>query len=367
MKWDDPLNPNGPNTGIVVNGQEVFDWSRMPGYNVSNGESYDGYKELIEGIKSQSKENNAWSAEQAQKQMEFQERSQQKAMDFNAAEAAKNRDWQKMMSDSAHQREVKDLMAAGLNPVLSVNGGNGAAVGSGATAGAVGAGAGAKGDTDTSSNAAIVSLLSAVINRKTQLEVADVNAKNNLAVAEKYNAISKYLGELQNSTSLYLGEKGLVNSMAIAGIQAAASRDVAGINSAAMRYSADTNLQTAIYAANAQSWTSRAVATINAYSHVVGSSISAQANKYAADVNAAIRKYEANGNWNNAQDLQRKQQLFDDYIKKHYPNNVWQAISGATASTRDYMSYGDFWAGDPSRYSYDPPLPPSSGGFGSNR
>lgn len=97
------------------------------------------------------------------------------AQAFNAAEAAKNRNWQERLSNSAHQREVADLKKAGLNPVLSSNLA-GASTGSGASASSDAA------NVDTSMPQAIVDMAEAQLNSATQLQTTAMSTQANIAM-----------------------------------------------------------------------------------------------------------------------------------------------------------------------------------------
>lgn len=152
---------------------------------------------------------------------------------FNAEQAAKQMAFQRDMSSTAHQREVKDLIAAGLNPVLSANGG--ASTPSGSTASA-----------DTSGSTAKLQLAL----QQMQAGVALQQTRENIASAQK-------MAKWQNDLNKEIASAQLANQKDIARIQAAASMYGADQSSSASRYSAELSQAASEYASDTSRYNSR--------------------------------------------------------------------------------------------------------------
>lgn len=162
----DPNNPPDPSKELFDNFVSWQDSNRLA--------QEEAARKQREFEQASAREAMRFEADQAAINREFQQASAREAMDFEADQAAINRQWQADMSNTAYQRAVKDLRAAGLNPALAYQQG-----GAAATAGATGAGhasggssasgyksSGSRADVDVSTNK---DLLTSFVNAALQM------------------------------------------------------------------------------------------------------------------------------------------------------------------------------------------------------
>lgn len=102
--------------------------------NAANMQNVESMMNQMQFNSAQARMANEFTSGMWQRTADWNEAMWEKQAAFNAEQAQLQRDWQEKMANTQYQRAVKDMSAAGLNPILAVTGGG---VGTGVPGGAV--------------------------------------------------------------------------------------------------------------------------------------------------------------------------------------------------------------------------------------